>query len=213
MKWVVIVPICVLVAAGVAFFLEGNKKPRGYGDSTYGPIEFKDDVQTNTDVTAEALDLAFTDLKGNTVRLADFRDKQNVVLVFTRGFPGYVCPHCSAQTSRLIAQKDEFANRNAAVLVVFPGPKEHVQEFISSSEHQAQERSSRTMPLPFPVLLDIDYKAVDQLGLRDDLAKPSTYILDKHGELRFAYVGANSADRPSVKAMLAQLDAMESDSN
>ena len=41
-----------------------------------------------------------------------------------------------------------------------------------------------------------------------DLAKPATYIVDKQGQVRFAYVGANIADRPSVHFMLDQLAAI-----
>jgi peroxiredoxin len=35
---------------------------------------------------AEASDFALKDTQGNTVRLSDFRGKQPVVLVMTRGF-------------------------------------------------------------------------------------------------------------------------------
>jgi hypothetical protein len=56
------------------------------------------------------------------------------------------------------------------------------------------------------VLLDRECSACDRLGIRDDLAKPSTYILDTRGNLVYAYVGETSTDRPSVKAVLAQLD-------
>jgi peroxiredoxin len=56
--------------------------------------------------------------------------------------------------------------------------------------------------------LDEDYQAVERLGIRADQAKPSTYILDKQGKVRFAYVGKDTTDRPSVKAMLDQLDKL-----
>ena len=56
------------------------------------------------------------------------------------------------------------------------------------------------------MLLDKECQACDRLGIRDDLAKPSTYVLDTHGNLVYAYVGETSTDRPSVKAILAQVD-------
>ena len=62
--------------------------------------------------------------------------------------------------------------------------------------------------VPFALLLDQDLKAVELLGIRGDLAKPSTYILDKQGNAVFAFVGESTADRPSVKALLAQLDKL-----
>ena len=41
-------------------------------------------------------------------------------------------------------------------------------------------------------------------------ATQQTYTAEqiREGEVRFAYVGANSADRPSLKAILDQLDAI-----
>ncbi|MEM2124162.1 MAG: ATPase domain-containing protein, partial [Methanolinea sp.] len=81
----------------------------------------------------------------------------------------------------------------------------HLDEFL-----QAARRESRTTAaVPLPVVLDADYKAVNQLDIRGNQAKPSTYILDKEGNVRFAYVGAYDADRPSVKAILDQLDAIQ----
>lgn len=37
-------------------------------------------------LNTSAPDFALDDFKGNQVRLADFRDKKNVLLVFNRGF-------------------------------------------------------------------------------------------------------------------------------
>jgi peroxiredoxin len=85
--------------------------------------------------------------------------------------------------------------------VVFPGPKGHLDDFTRSARNLAENAA-----VPFRLLLDPDFKAVDQLSIRGELAKPSTYILDKQGQVRFAYVGASLSDRPSLKAMLAQLD-------
>jgi peroxiredoxin len=87
------------------------------------------------------------------------------------------------------------------VLVVFPGPSQHLQDFVQRSREQADNT-----PVPFAILLDENFQAVDKLGIRADLAKPSTYIVDKQGKVVFAYVGATSTDRPSVKAVLEQLD-------
>jgi peroxiredoxin len=175
--------------------------PAGYGYGEAG--KFKNDVATNTKVAAGDLDLVLKAPDGKSVDLKQYRGKKNLVLVIMRGYPGFVCPNCSAQTSRLVSNYEEFVKRNTEVVVVYPGPTEHLQEYISVSRTQAGN-----LPVPFPILLDEKFAAVDRLGIRGDLAKPSTYILDKEGEVRFAYVGATTADRPSLKAILQQLDAI-----
>src|SRR5438270_1065290 len=94
---------------------------------TYGrgyEAEFVDDAKSNTKVDADKLDLTFRDSAGAAVDLKKYRGHKNVVLVFMRGFPGYICPGCSTQTSHLIRSYDEFAKRDAEVLVVFPGRKD-----------------------------------------------------------------------------------------
>jgi peroxiredoxin len=172
----------------------------------YGPPQFLDDVETNRPAASGALDLKFVDTAGQTVDLADYRGQKNLVLVFTRGFSaGRVCPICTVQTSRLISNYQAFAERDAEVLVVYPGDKQHVDELVGKARQWSE---SPAKEVPFPVLLDEDFKAVDQLGIRGDLAAPSTYLLDKQGAVRFAYVGANANDRPSIAAILKQLDAL-----
>jgi peroxiredoxin len=180
----------------------------GYGNSGYGSgadnqIVLKDKVTSNTEIADDALALSFVDSKGLPLDVKQYRGKKNLVLVVTRGFPGYVCPVCSTQTSRLITNYAEFTRRDTEVLLVFPSSKARLPEFVQACQSQANNA-----PVPFPILLDEDFRVVDKLGIKADLAKPSTYILDKKGQVRFAYVGATAEDRPSVKAMLEQLDAL-----
>jgi peroxiredoxin len=165
-------------------------------------------VQTNTEVPADALALSFVDTQGRTYSLEQFRGQKNVVLVFLRGFSGAICPYCTAQTSRLISNYGQFAERDAEVLAVYPGDSAHLGEFLEAARNQSQPPAA---DMPFPVLLDADFQAVDRLAIRGNLAKPSTFIVDRQGQVRFAYVGAHLSDRPSVKALLAQLDAIEAE--
>ena len=50
------------------------------------------------------------------------------------------------------------------------------------------------------------FQAVNFFDISDALAFPSTYVIDKEGKVRFAYVGSSPSDRPSLKALLKQLD-------
>jgi peroxiredoxin len=81
-----------------------------------------------------------------------------------------------------------------------------VKRFEAEVRRDARQQDGLSIERPpFPVVLDVGLAATDRLGLREDLAKPATYILDKEGRTRFAYVGRSLADRPSVKSILEQL--------
>ncbi len=208
--------------AGFALLLTGCGPPTLPGDA--GPfIKFKDDVQSNSETKSTELgELSFLDSAGNKVDLASYRGKSNLVLVVTRGFVGSetqvdgkslgnICTFCSTQTSRLIANYGKFKQRNAEVLVVFPIARKSDEGALDTFAARVQGDKKAAADAPFPLLLDLDLTAVDALGIRADLSKPATYILDKQGEVRFAYVGQSLSDRPSVKALLDQLDQINAE--
>jgi peroxiredoxin len=176
-------------------------------------IRFKDDTVANASPGDTLLNLEFVDQKGKTVRPRDFIGRHDLVLVFVRGYNGSICPYCSAYTSGLISNFRTISERGADVLLVYPIAKpdqsQRLDEFLRATFHLSSPAVDQT---PFPVVLDIGLKAVDALGIRKDLAKPATYILDKQGHVRFAYVGSSLADRPSIKAILKQLDLLKQES-
>jgi len=170
-------------------------------------MKFKNEIETNVQVPTGVSDLTFVDTVGNVVKLSDFSGKQNVILVFTEGFNGMICPFCTTQTSRLVANYDEFKNRNCEVIVVYPGPSDRVEEFVEAA---LKTEKTQVDKVPFPIVLDKDFKATDFFDIHSTHAHPSTYLIDKQGGVKFAYVGKNmTADRPSVKALLSKLDAIE----
>lgn len=204
----------LFVALSLLAGCDGGSTPipvGGYGED-YRKIQFKDNVQSQAFGDEYIADFVFTDISGNEVSLKDYQGKKNVVLVVTRGFAGSVCLYCSTQTSRLLTNYSQFAKRDAEVVVVFPvetpdDSKRH-RDFVVSVKNTLDTPVEK---IPFPIVLDVELKVVDQLGIRKDLSKPATYILDKQGQTRFAYVGESLADRPSVKALLEQLDALNKD--
>jgi peroxiredoxin len=165
------------------------------------PIEYVDNAKTNTKVDPSAFDLTLPDSKGTPVDLRSYRGKKNLVLVVLRGFSGSFDRHCANQATQLKAKYGDFTSHDAEVVVVFPGPKDQFVQFVNRLG-----RSLENEPTPFPVLADEKLSAVDKLGIRGELAKPSSYIIDKQGQVRFAYVGATNGDRPSVQSLLKQLD-------
>ena len=201
-------PIILLGLVSAACDRTGHEVPRIDASQApgYGPVEFKDNAPANTTVAADSFPLRFIDADGKPVDLTVYHGKKKVVLVVLRGMArserGRFCPSCLAQTVGLTSHASAFAERNAVVLVVFPGPSERVGEFLQTVKTDAAGDPARA----FQMLLDRECAACDQLGIRDDLAKPSTYILDTSGNVVYAYVGQTSTDRPSIRAVLAQLD-------
>src|SRR5262245_25378143 len=98
--------------------------------NSYGVVEFKDDAPSNADLSTIDFPSSFVDVDGKPVDLSQYRGKQKVVLVVLRGMPqnpgGTFCPSCLAQTSSILANRQKFAERAAAVLIVYPGPSERV---------------------------------------------------------------------------------------
>jgi peroxiredoxin len=188
----------------------GRYAPGDSADLT-GPadIHFLDDAATNAAPGDAILNLQFVDQAGKTVRPRDLIGAKNLVVVFTRGYNGSICPYCSSYTSSLITNYPKISERATEVLVVYPIAKpdqsQRLDEFLKATFIRSGDGMTKT---PFPVVLDIELKAVDTLGIRKDLAKPATYILDKAGHVRFAYVGKSLSDRPSIKVILKQLDTL-----
>jgi peroxiredoxin len=58
------------------------------------------------------------------------------------------------------------------------------------------------------VLLDVNLNAVKTLDIKGSLAKPTSIIVDEGGVVRYIYAGKSFDDRPSVKTLLAELDAL-----
>ncbi len=170
---------------------------------------FHDVAPANAQRSADALPTVVYDHRGEVVELQAYRGRP-VVLVVVRGMmesPGGVfCPYCLAQATSLTANYKAFEDRNAAVLLLVPGSGESAKAFQSAVEGKSGEGNA----IPFPVLQDPDRVTIDQLGVRGDLAKPSTFILNSKGEIVYAYVGTSPSDRPSVKAILGQLDQLGS---
>ena len=214
----VVVALAVLTVAG--FFIWQQLKPKPFYEFNPATFAFADHAQSNVGLDGcDVESLEFVNLDGQPADLKHFVGQKNVVLVVTRGNtsgagPGAyydnICLYCATQTSRLIANYQAFQDHDAEVVVVFPirqlADRGSVVQF-----DEALRRTGAAAKPPFPLVLDVELHAVDRLGIRADLSKPATYIVDKAGQVRFAYVGATIADRPSVQSMLDQLAAINAD--
>jgi peroxiredoxin len=213
-----LVALSALIAAGFSIWRQLTPKPFYQFDAA--TFAFVDHAQANCPLDGcDVEQLAFVGVDGQPVNLKQFVGQKNVVLIVTRGnttkavagpYRDNICLYCATQTSRLIANYQAFQDQGAEVVVVYPikelADKSSVGQFLESVR-----KVGATAAPPFPLVLDVGLQAVDQLGIRADLAKPATYIVDKAGEVRFAYVGATIADRPSVQSLLDQLGTINAD--
>ncbi|MEZ6056933.1 MAG: redoxin domain-containing protein [Planctomycetaceae bacterium] len=197
----------------------GNSQPSGADNGhggynsyyTDGEITFVDNAASNTPLDEGLTKLAFVDTNGKETTVSDYAGEKMLVLVLTRGNTDPICPYCSTQTVGYISQYEEFVKRGAEVLLVYPIEKAvdsaRVDAFL---ENVRQKVNDPNRPVPFPVLLDVELRAVNHLGIRENLSKPATYIIDREGKVRYAYVGKERqlSDRPSVQAVLGELDKL-----
>jgi len=146
----------------------------------------------------------FTTADGAALDLDRFLGKQNVLLTILRGFGGQVCVYCSAQTKALAGYADKFAALDTQVVVVFPGPASGLQAFREAYRRTfgAQEK------LPYELVYDTDLSLTRALAIEDNIALPTSLLLDRQGIIRWCHVGKDHADRPSAQEILERIAAL-----
>lgn len=174
--------------------------PRAPGKTGQGFDDSKDLVGKTLERTR------FLSYTGRTLDVSDYRGKKNVVIVILRGYDpdAGVCIACSGQTLALSQNLDEFEKRDAEVFLVYPGKSETAGKFVDA----VSDLQGTTTPLPLEILLDVDLAVVKDFRIEGRLAKPTSVVVDKQGVVRFAHVGRNKTDRPTVPDLLKVLDGL-----
>jgi peroxiredoxin Q/BCP len=112
------------------------------------------------------------DQTGKTVRLADFKGNQTVVLYF---YPKDDTPGCTAQACSL---RDGYGAIQASGAVVIG---------VSADNEKSHAAFAAKYDLPFSILADPDRKIIDPYGVKMPVfgvAKRWTFIIDKQGVIR-----------------------------
>lgn len=141
------------------------------------------------------------------VKLSEVVKSGPVVLVVLRGFPGYQCPICSRQVGSFISRAKEFAAQNVNVLLIYPGPAKELdqraREFLKGA----------SLPAPFTLLLDPDYKFTNAYGLRWDApretAYPSTFVIDSASKIHYAKISQTHGGRAEVADIVKAFEAVK----
>ena len=142
----------------------------------------------------------FLGSNGDLVDIGSFPGKK-IVLIILRGFAGGICLACSAQTLALSKSVEKFSEKNAQIILIYPGKAESIPVFTS-----VLETLEKDFKAPFPIVLDVELELIRQLTIEGSLAKPTSMIVTADGKIEYAYVGKNIADRPTVSTLLLELD-------
>lgn len=138
----------------------------------------------------------FIDSRGEIIDTNDRVGKRAVALVILRGFSGEVCIYCATQTAAISEAKKRFDAAGVEVIFIYPGAVESVPVFIEAVKGLHGREPAMA------VALDANLQLVHALGIEENLAKPTSILVDRHGIVRYAYVGKTIADRPSVGDLL-----------
>jgi len=95
---------------------------------------------------------------------------------------------------------DEFDKRNATVIAIAPDTLENAQSYFEKQD------------LPFACLPDPDRAVFRQYDIKSTMVslgqRPGQFIIDKDGIVRFAYLGWQQWEIPSIDETLRELDAL-----
>lgn len=149
----------------------------------------------------------FATADGGEIDLDEFGGKRNVLVTILRGFGGQVCVYCAAQTKGLADFAGDFAALDTEVLVVFPGPASGLDAFLDAYRRTF---GADAKP-PYKLLYDTDLALTRALRIEDNIAVPTSIVLDRSGIVRWCHVAKNHADRPSAKQVLEKIEALPKD--
>ncbi len=137
-------------------------------------------------VGSHAPDFSLISDQGTTVRLADFRGRQNVVLVF------YPRDNTSLCTKQLCDFRESWGVATSKATVVFgvnPGSEESHTAFRGKFQ------------LPYPLLVDTGQQVAKLFASNGLIVKRTVYLIGKSGKIRFAKRGV---PQPSVVLATAE---------
>lgn len=184
--------------------------------SAMARLEALDFASRAPQVGAQAPDFELPAPNGDTVRLSALLRGGPVVLIFYRG---EWCPYCNLQLRTFQAHLDEFKEHGAQLVAVSPQAPDHSLSMAEKNE------------LGFLVLSDVDANVLERYGLKYEvdaelrrllesvghdvsayngsagwtLPAPATFVIDRHGEVRYAHVRGDWTERAEPREVLAIL--------
>jgi thioredoxin-dependent peroxiredoxin len=121
-----------------------------------------------------APDFSLVSDKGDTIRLADFKDKNHVVLIF---YPGDQTPGCTKQLCAIRDDYSLFEKKNTKVFGVNPADQKSHAAFVKKQGYQ------------FPLLVDVDKKVAKEYGTDGMMIARTVYVINPKGSIIYAKRG------------------------
>lgn len=164
----------------------------------------------------KAINFTLKNAKGKEVSLFSLLEKGNVVITWYRG--GW-CPYCNVALNQLQQKLPELKSLNTTLVALTPELPDH-----SLSTKEKNE-------LEFEVLTDINNEVARQYGIvfklddktaqryeqalhlssrngtnSSELPVPATYIIDRKGRIRYAYVNPDYTKRANPEDIVQALE-------
>jgi peroxiredoxin len=83
---------------------------------------------------------------------------------------------------------------------------------VSADPPVTAQQTARELGLTFPVLSD-SYRnfirAYDVLHPQEQIARPSVFVIDKEGTIKWQYIGMSAGDRPEMATILQELKGIQ----
>jgi peroxiredoxin Q/BCP len=132
--------------------------------------------------------------KINVLGYAASQHKRNLLLVFFRTGK---CGVCVSQLTEFAEHYKKVEEFNAVILA------------ISLDDSIVQSQTSEKISNAFPILMDPDQAVVNAFGVfnpKENLSKPSQFLIGPDQKVLFSYVGEGISDRPPLEKLLSILN-------
>lgn len=216
-----VLSLIILIIAGLIACSQDGELPRGTNEQEE-PTEVRDndskaeeqdqalvpnptvDVTEGMDyftVDVVAKDFELEDLKGNKVKLSDYEGQ----IVFLNFWATW-CPPCRAEMPDMEEIYKEYEDRGVAILAVNSTSMELRGGNDSKKARKQVEEFIESAGFTFPVLLDSDDEVlVKYNNIVPITGIPTTFMIDKKGQIRYARPGA-FISKEQIEAFIALLD-------
>lgn len=154
----------------------------------------------SVELDAKAPDFELQNTNGEPVRLSDFRDEKNVVLLF---FPLAFTGTCTEELCTTRDNMKLYNSMDAEVMGI------SVDSFFTLKEFKKAENLNFTLLSDFNREVSEKYDALyDEFFGMKGVAKRSTFVIDQEGVIRHKEILEDAGDLPDFKAVQETLSEL-----